>query len=94
MAEPYHFSRLVHPDDRERVVRTNEESDRTGKWDDEYRVIRRDGSVRWIHGVGRRVTPRGWEPETWHGVTIDVTSRHAPEESVQAPVEDQAEQQG
>ena len=94
MAEPYHFSRLVHPDDRERVVRTNEESDRTGKWDDEYRVIRRDGSVRWIHGVGRRVTPRGWEPETWHGVTIDVTSRHAPEEPVQAPVEDQAEQQG
>ena len=94
MAEPYHFSRLVHPDDRERVVRANEGSDRTGKWDDEYRVIHRDGSVRWIHGVGRRVTPRGWEPETWHGVTIDVTSRHAPEEPVQAPVEDQADQQG
>ena len=94
MAEPYHFSRLVHPDDRERVVRANEGSDRTGSWDDEYRVIHRDGSVRWIHGVGRRVTPRGWEPETWHGVTIDVTSRHAPEEPVQAPVEDQADQQG
>ena len=94
MAEPYHFSRLVHPDDRERVVRANEGSDRTGSWDDEYRVIHRDGSVRWIHGVGRRVTPRGWEPETWHGVTIDVTSRHAPEEPVRAPAEDQAGQQG
>ena len=94
VAEPYHFPRLVHPDDRERVTRANEASDRTGVWDDEYRVIHRDGSVRWIHSVGRRVTPQGWEPETWHGVTIDVTSRHAPEEPVRAPVEDQAEQQG
>jgi PAS domain S-box-containing protein len=94
VAEPYHFPRLVHPDDRERVARANEASDRTGVWDDEYRVIRRDGSVRWIHGVGRRVTPHGWEPETWHGVTIDVTSRHAPEDPVHAPIEDQAGQQG
>jgi len=94
VAEPYHFPRLVHPDDRERVTRANEASDRTGVWDDEYPVIHRDGSVRWIHSVGRRVTPQGWEPETWHGVTIDVTSRHAPEEPVRAPVEDQAEQQG
>jgi PAS domain S-box-containing protein len=94
VAEPHHFPRLVHPDDRQRVARANEASDRTGVWDDEYRLIHRDGSVRWIHSVGRRVTPDGWEPETWHGVTIDVTSRHAPEEPVQSPIEDQAGQQG
>jgi len=94
IAEPYHFPRLVHPDDRSRVERTRQISDRTGVWDDEYRVIHRDGSVRWIHGVGRRVTPAGWEPATWHGVTFDVTSRHAREEPIQAPVEDQAERQG
>ena len=74
VAEPYHFPRLVHPDDRERVVRANEASDRTGVWDDEFRVIHRDGSIRWIHGVGRRVTPPQWEPATWQGVTVDVTS--------------------
>jgi PAS domain S-box-containing protein len=79
IAEPYHFPRLVHPDDLEHVKRVNEESDRTGVWDDEYRVVHRDGSVRWIHGVGRRVTPVGWDPATWQGVTIDVTARHAPE---------------
>jgi PAS domain S-box-containing protein len=93
IAEPYHFPRLVHPDDRNRVERTSRSSDRTGLWDDEYRVIHRDGSVRWIHGVGRRVTPAGWEPATWHGVTFDVTSRHAPEEPIQAPLDDQAERQ-
>jgi PAS domain S-box-containing protein len=94
IAEPYHFPRLVHPDDRQRVTRASEASDRTGVWDDEYRVVHRDGSIRWIHGVGRRVTPTGWEPATWHGVTFDVTSRHAPEEPVGAPIEDQAGQQG
>ncbi len=94
IAEPYHFPRLVHPDDRERVARASDASDRAGVWDDEYRVVHRDGSVRWIHGVGRRVTPSGWEPATWHGVTFDVTSRHAPEEPAHAPIEDQAGQQG
>jgi PAS domain S-box-containing protein len=92
VAEPHHFPRLVHPNDRERVTRVNEASDRTGVWNDEYRVIHRDGSVRWIHGVGRRVTPHGWKPETWHGVTIDVTSRHAPEEPVHARSKIRAEQ--
>jgi PAS domain S-box-containing protein len=76
IAEPNHFSRMVHPDDIERVSLMNDEADRTGVWDDEYRLIHRDGSVRWIHGVGRRVTPLGVDPVTWHGVTIDVTAHH------------------
>jgi PAS domain S-box-containing protein len=86
MAEQHHFPRLVHPDDLERVLRTSGEADRTGVWDDEFRLLHRDGSVRWVHGVGRRVTPPGEDPATWHGVTIDVTSRHAPEMSTADPV--------
>jgi PAS domain S-box-containing protein len=77
IAEPHHFPRLVHPEDRERVTRKSDEADRTGVWDDEYRVIHRDGSVRWIYGVGRRVSPPGVEPAMWQGVSIDVTARHA-----------------
>jgi PAS domain S-box-containing protein len=90
MAEAYHFPRLVHPDDLERVTRKSDASDRSGVWDDEYRVIHRDGSIRWIHGVGRRVTPAGVQPATWQGVTIDVTARHAaPEGSTQTPTKEQ-----
>ena len=77
LAETYHFPRLVHPDDVDRVIRASAESDRTGVWDDEYRLIHRDGTVRWVHGVGRRVTSPGEAPATWYGVTIDVTARHA-----------------
>jgi PAS domain S-box-containing protein len=73
MAEPRHFSRLVHPDDRARVDVMSRTSDVTGVWEDTYRVVHRDGSTRRLHGRGRRVTPRGVVPELWHGITLDVT---------------------
>jgi PAS domain S-box-containing protein len=73
MSESTHFSRLVHPDDRARVDLALARSEETGLWDEVYRVIRRDGEVRWIQSFGRRVS--GDEiPERWHGVAIDVTA--------------------
>jgi PAS domain S-box-containing protein len=88
MAESYHFPRLVHPDDLDRVTRASDDADLTGVWDDEYRVIHRNGSVRWIHGVGQRVTPEGVEPAMWQGVTVDVTARHATDEANADRVDD------
>jgi PAS domain S-box-containing protein len=73
MAEPKHFPRVVHPDDRERVLEAVERSDRTGLWDDTYRIVRRDGAIRWFHSFGRRVSAPGVVPEVWHGVSVDVT---------------------
>ena len=74
IAEPTHFERLVHPDDHDRVVARSRRSDRSGEpWVDEYRVVVRDGSIRWIHGTARRVTPDGVSPAVWHGISIDVT---------------------
>jgi len=63
----------VHPDDRARVDVALAHSVDTGIWDETYRVIRRDGEVRWIQSFGRRVS--GHEgPERWHGVAVDVTA--------------------
>jgi PAS domain S-box-containing protein len=73
MVEPKHFPRVVHPDDRARVIEAVERSDRTGLWEDTYRIVRRDGEIRWLHSFGRRVSPRGVVPEVWHGVAVDVT---------------------
>ncbi|HEX6845019.1 MAG TPA: PAS domain-containing protein [Actinomycetota bacterium] len=79
MAEPYHFPRMVHPDDRARVVAASEASDddEAGIWEDEYRILHRDGTLRWLWSRSRRVTPLGQYPAVWHGVTLDVTARHA-----------------
>jgi adenylate cyclase len=77
MSESTHFSRLVHPDDRARVDLALARSEESGIWDESYRVIRRDGEVRWIQSFGRRVSGDDEVPERWHGVAIDVTAARA-----------------
>jgi PAS domain S-box-containing protein len=72
LAEPGHFFRLVHPDDRERVIASNDRCNRTGEpWNELYRVIHRDGSVRWILSHARRSADE--TRPAWHGVAVDVT---------------------
>lgn len=71
--EPEHFLRLVHPDDQAHVLATDARSEATGLWEDTYRIVRPDGSIRWAFARGRRVEDVGSEQRVWHGVTIDVT---------------------
>ena len=88
LSEPEHFFRLVHPDDRERVIATSDRCERTGEpWDELYRVIHRDGSVRWILSYARR-TLEG--RPVWHGVAVDVT-RHVATGAVTVPVAEAGE---
>lgn len=71
LAEVAHFERLIHPEDRERVLAANRLADRTGVWDETYRVVARDGSVKAIRSVGRRVTlPEGTGPVQWQGIAL------------------------
>jgi PAS domain S-box-containing protein len=73
--ERHHFDRLLHPDDEEWVQRVADEADITGVWDATYRIIHRDGSVRWVHSLGRRGTAPVPEEIVWHGLAIDVTAQ-------------------
>jgi len=75
LAEREHFRRLVHPDDHQFVSALDAEADETGRWDAVYRVIHRDGSVRWLHSVGKRSLDAAPGTVVWHGVAIDVTAR-------------------
>jgi PAS domain S-box-containing protein len=85
--EDEHFPRLIHPDDVDRVVATFELVAPTGRWDDHYRVIARDGSVHRLDAHGWRISPPGERPEHWTGVTIDVTDRF-PSEILPADADD------
>jgi PAS domain S-box-containing protein len=89
MVEREHFPRMVHPDDRARVRESSVLADETGLWEDTYRVIRRDGGIRWVHSFGRRTSPRGVVPEEWQGLSIDVTASHAGHE-MQTTARDEA----
>ncbi len=70
---------LVHPDDRELVRQHGRDTSRTGPIDTEieFRVLRPDGALRWLHMRGRRDSSGG-EP-VYFGVVRDVTERHRSE---------------
>ena len=75
MAEPRFFHRLVHPEDQARVLELGDRSVRgQGQtWQAEYRVITRDGSIRWIRSLGNR----GWDEHgrpVIHGLWLDITA--------------------
>jgi PAS domain S-box-containing protein len=72
IAEPTHFARFVHPEDREITAGMSGESEVTGIWRGAFRVIARDGSTHRFRGSARRtVTEDGLH--VWHGVTFDET---------------------
>ena len=81
--DPGHLARMLHPDDRDRVLAANEHSERTGEpFDQEYRVLAKDGRLVWIHSQAVLVTDESGAPRFWHGVAVDITARKDAEESL------------
>jgi PAS domain S-box-containing protein len=67
---------LIHPDDRERLETHIQASiERTGSWDTEFRVVRADGSVRWLLTKGTVFLDDSGEPVRRAGVNLDITER-------------------
>ncbi len=69
------FLARIHPDDRERVgaaARLTREARRD--FDEEFRVVRPDESILWIHGRGRTERPAGDGPLLFAGVALDITA--------------------
>jgi PAS domain S-box-containing protein len=73
--------REIHPDDRQRTTRTILEAVEQRKdLRVEYRIVRPDGSVRWVEGRGRLVGERHGRPERMVGLCMDITERILAEE--------------
>ncbi len=79
------FLAVVHPDDRELVVTSFQDSVPAGEpVDVEHRIIRQDdGEVRWVHRRVRHELGPGGEVVRYTGVIQDVTDRHEAQEEVQ-----------
>jgi len=83
MHDPGHFGRMLHPDDRERVLAANAESEATGEpFDEEFRVVRDDGVIVWLHSRATLIGDDSGNPMFWHGVALDVTSQREAEASL------------
>src|SRR5437667_7133769 len=80
------FARLlqvVHPGDRERMKQLVQQMfAHGGEHESEYRVIRPDGSTRWISGHGSVELDEHGKPAFARGVSRDVTKRKIAEEEL------------
>lgn len=73
----------IHPDDIEHATRAFYGSAERGEYDLEYRIIRPDGSVRWIHDKAFPIRDEQGAVVRMAGVSQDVTQRKIAEEELQ-----------
>jgi PAS domain S-box-containing protein len=80
------YLQAIHPSDRSRANaafrRSVQSGEGGGQFDAEYRVIRPDGSHRWLVSRGRVERDESGRAVSLHGVVLDITPRKAAEEDL------------
>jgi two-component system, cell cycle sensor histidine kinase and response regulator CckA len=77
------FLARVHPDDRGAVANAFRHSAESGvDLDIEFRVIRPDGSVRWLRDHGKVLYDREGAPRALTGACVDITERRQAEDNL------------
>ena len=77
------FEEMIHPDDRERILKLTQEMMKTGQPSEgEWRVVWPDGSLHWIASRGQVFMNERGEPERMLGVNMDITERKRAEQAL------------
>jgi PAS domain S-box-containing protein len=77
------WSRQLHPADRDRVLREVEHSHRTlERLSTEYRMLTRDGSVRWYRDEATCIKDASDQPLFLQGIMFDITSQRQAEDQI------------
>lgn len=82
IGEPTLLREFVHHEDRSSVARALEEAQRSGRLETEFRIHRRDGSLRWFTSRGRVQFDENGEPATMSGLLIDTTAQRLAEQAL------------
>ena len=72
----------IHPDDREQVIKALDQRERV-PYDKEHRILRLDGSVRWVSSRSVPVRNEAGEVYRWASIMEDITARKQAEEEIQ-----------
>ncbi len=78
------FLNIVHPEDREKLRLSVKEAVRSGEDNGaEYRIVRPDGSIRWVLSRGRPYPASTGRSARLMGVSIDMTERKQVEQALE-----------
>ncbi|MFB2921506.1 PAS domain S-box protein [Aerosakkonema funiforme] len=81
---PFSFLDSIHPMDRDRVsLSLNRLVNGEADFEEEYRILRPDGSIRWIYDRGFFVYNEAGEPYRIAGLSTDITARKLAEIALQ-----------
>jgi PAS domain S-box-containing protein/diguanylate cyclase (GGDEF)-like protein len=80
---PQSWSDAIHPDDRASADEKNQQGMLAAKFGFEYRIVRPDGSIRWIETRGFPVRDAVGKVVRIAGVVADITERKQAEEALQ-----------
>ena len=81
--DPDLWVKLLHPEDRERVLVEANRTRTTGEpFEAEYRLITRNGRTVWVHDKAVRVEVGNGATVVWQGVLLDITGRRRMEEGL------------
>ncbi|MDY6982176.1 MAG: PAS domain-containing protein, partial [Pseudomonadota bacterium] len=81
--EAGNYAQYVHPADREAVRQATMAGLKHGEHHIEYRIIRPDGTLRWLEGRGRILRDEAGVPMRMLGLCTDITERKAAEHALQ-----------
>jgi PAS domain S-box-containing protein len=74
----------IHPEDRPRVEQGMSQKYVNGEYDQEYRILLPDGSLRWIHSRAFPILDGGGNLVRVAGLAMDITDRKTSERAIQA----------
>lgn len=86
-ASPWTWLDAVYMEDRARILHAAQHKQLTGQYDEEYRIVRPDGEVRWIRDRAYPVRNAVGEIYRIAGVAEDITERKQAEVSLRAYAE-------
>ena len=79
---PLSYREIIHPDDRVHVLKSLDEAEKMGVLDEEFRILRPDGTVRWVAARGFPVRDAQGKVYRLAGVAQDITDHKRAEEAV------------
>ena len=83
LEDPKFWDKTLHPEDRERVLAGVEIINQSGEpFDEEYRMIARDGRVVWIRDQATLLRDIDGSPLLWQGLMMDITERKRTEDKI------------